>query len=394
MTNGTEHVRTLIVGGGQAGLSVGYHLARHSQEFLILDENQRVGDQWRHAAWDSMRLFSPAKYDGLPGLPYPGPRYAFPTRDEYADYLTDYAERFALPIRPGVSVDGLRREDDRFLVTANDLRFEADQVVVAIGPHHVPSTPPIARQLDPRIRQLHSSQYRNPGQLRPGPVLVVGASHSGADIALELAATHPTLLCGRYHGQLPFRPGSWPSRPVLPVQWFVFRHVLTVRTPPGRLMRKAVRSHGAPLLRVRKSDLAVAGVERMLDRVTGVQEGLPVLGDSRMVETANVIWCTGFRQDYDWIRLPVTDAEGYPVQTRGVSPEPGLYFAGVPFQYSFASMLIGGIDRDTEYVARHIATRAALASATPGRRTSPQLASGPKGGRIARPESTPESTSP
>ena len=358
MSSGTERVRTLIVGGGQAGLSVGYHLARRGQECLVLDENQRVGAQWRHAAWDSMRLFSPAKYDGLPGMPFPGPRHAFPTRDEMADYLQSYAESLALPVRPGVKVDGLRRDGEGFAVTAGDLRFLADQVVVAVGPHHVPSTPTMARRLDPDIHQLHSSQYRNPGRLRPGPVLVVGASHSGADIALELAATHPTVLCGRYHGQMPFRPGSRAFRLIQVVQWFVFRHVLTVRTPPGRLMRKAVRSHGAPLLRVRKSDLAAAGVERVLDQVTGVRDGLPVLGDGRVVAVANVVWCTGFRQDYDWIDLPVIDQDGYPVTHRGVSPEPGLYFVGVPFLYSFASMLIGGIGRDAAYVAKRIAARA------------------------------------
>jgi putative flavoprotein involved in K+ transport len=155
---------------------------------------------------------------------------------------------------------------------------------------------------------------------------------------------------------MPFRPGSRAFRLIQVVQWFIFRHVLTVRTPPGRLMRKAVRSHGAPLLRVRKSDLAAAGVERVLDQVAGSQDGLPVLGDGRVVEATNVVWCTGFRQDYDWIDLPVTDHDGYPVTRRGISPEPGLYFLGVPFLYSFASMLIG---RDAEYVAKHIATRTA-----------------------------------
>lgn len=363
MTIESERIGTVIIGGGQAGLSVGYHLARRGRQFLVLDENRRVGDQWRQS-WDSMRLFSPAKYDGLPGLPFPGPRYAFPSRDEFAEFLHDYAQRFALPVRSGVAVDGLQRQGERFLVTAGDLRIEADQVVVAIGPHHVPYTPSFARQLDPAIVQLHSSEYRNPGQLRDGPVLVVGASHSGADIALELAATHPTVLCGRYHGQLPWRLETWRARLILPVQWFVFRHVLTARTPPGRLMRKAVRSHGAPLLRVKKADLAAAGVERILDRVADVRDGLPVLGDGRVIEATNVLWCTGFRQDYDWINLPVTDADGYPVHNRGVSPEPGLYFAGVQFQYSFASMLIGGIDRDTDYVAKHIAARTARTSNT------------------------------
>jgi putative flavoprotein involved in K+ transport len=178
------------------------------QECLVLDENQRMGDQWRQAAWDSMRLFSPAKYDSLPGTPFPGPRYGFPTRDEMADYLDSYAERFALPIRRGIRVDGLRRDGDGFAVTAGSQRFRADQVVVAIGLHHVPSVPSLARQLGPAIRQLHPSQYRNPGQLRPGPVLVVGASHSGADIALELAGTHPTVLCGRYHGPRRAHPGK------------------------------------------------------------------------------------------------------------------------------------------------------------------------------------------
>jgi putative flavoprotein involved in K+ transport len=356
----TEQIDTVIVGGGQAGLSAGYHLARRGVDFVILDENEQTGGNWRNA-WDSLRLFTPGRYSGLPGMPFPVAPHAFATRDEMASYLRAYADRFELPVRNGVSVDGLHAAGEGktgYVVTANGRRFEARNVIVATGPQHLPLVPDFAQKIDPEVTQLHSSQYRNPSQLQPGPVLVVGASHSGPDIALEVAAGHSTTLAGPYRGEIPFDIEGRPARVIIRGLWFVANHVLTVKTPLGRKVRPEVRAHGGPLIRVKARHLDEAGVEHVTAKVTGVHEGLPVLGDGRVVEAANVIWCTGFRLDFGWIDLPIVGDDGYPLEDRGiVASAPGVYFVGLPFQRSFASMLIGGVGKDAAYIARHIASR-------------------------------------
>ena len=358
MTAQTEQFETVVVGGGQAGLAAGYHLKRRGMEHLILDAGERIGDPWR-GRWPSLRLYSPAKYDGLPGMRFPGRKLAFPTTNEMADYLEAYAERFELPIRNGIRVDGLARDGDRYVVSAGERRLEADNVVVATGVMQVPVVPEFAHELAPRITQLHSNDYRGPEQLEPGTTLVVGASHSGADIAYELAATYPVVLSGPSRGQLPVSVESRRARVVAPVLKRLAKHVLTVDTPIGRKMKPDVRSHGAPLLRYRKADLEVVGVERIFHRVAGAQDGLPVLADGRVLDVANVIWCTGFRPDYSWIDLPLEYEGAFPKQYRGaVDGFPGLYFVGMLFLHSFASMLVLGAGRDAKRVVEHIAARA------------------------------------
>ena len=354
--NRAGHFETVIVEAGQAGLSVGYHLARLGRPFVILDEHERVGDCWRER-YDSLRLYSPAKYDGLPGMPFPAPPYSFPSGQQMADYLESYATGMALPVAAGVKVDGLRPGGSRsgYVLTAGCRRFTAEQVVVATGGQQVPWIPSFAGQLDPGIRQLHSSN-RNPSQLLPGGVLVVGASHSGADIALEVAPEHRTWLSGPVHGQVPFDIEGRPARQILRLLWFAANHVLTMKTPAGRKMRSQVRGHGGPLLRVKLPHLGAAGVEYVSARTAGVRDGLPVLDGGRPLEVRNVIWCTGFRPDFSWIHLPVTGQDGWPRQERGTAASaPGLYFAGLLFQYAFSSMLVGEVGRDAEYVAQHIA---------------------------------------
>jgi putative flavoprotein involved in K+ transport len=357
---GAERFEAVIIGGGQAGLAVGYHLARRDRRFVILDANERIGDAWRKR-WDSLRLFTPARYDGLPGWPFPAPAWSFPTKDEVADYLDAYAARFDLPVRTGVRVDGLSREADRYVVAAGKNRYEADHVVVAAGAYQRPRVPAFASELDPGIVQLHSSQYRDPSQLQEGGVLVVGAANSGAEIALEVSRDHRTWLSGRHPGQEPYRPGSRWFRLLVPVIWFMASHVLTVKTPLGRMVRQkfqvggAHHSRGLPLARVRPKDVTAAGIERV-PRTTGARGGLPVLDDGRDLEVANVIWCTGFVPDLSWIDLPVFGEDGGPVHDRGiVGSEPGLYFVGLVFLYAMASSLVGGVGRDAEHIARQIA---------------------------------------
>jgi putative flavoprotein involved in K+ transport len=355
-----EHVETVIVGGSQSGLAVGYHLTRLGRPFVILDAHDRVGDAWRQR-WDSLRLFTTARYDGLPGMPFPGQRGSYPTKDETADYLEAYAERFRLPVRTGVGVDRLSRRGQTFDVAAGEHMCSADNVVVATGAYHTPRVPSFADRLHPGILQLHSSAYRNPSQLRDGGVLVVGAGNSGAEIALEVSQHHRTWLSGRDTGQEPTRAGSVPDRLLMPLIWFLASRVLTVRSPIGRRVRSQFFDppRGIPLGRVRRTDIAAAGIERV-PRTTGVRDGCPTLDDGRVLDVANVIWCTGFALDLSWIDLPITGDDGFPVQERGiVSSRPGLYFVGLPFLHSLSSGLLGGVGRDAAHIAHHIATRTA-----------------------------------
>jgi putative flavoprotein involved in K+ transport len=355
-TDAVETFDTIVIGGGQAGLSLGYYLKKHGRSFVILDANARIGGSWRTRAWDSLRLFTPARYDGLPGWSFPAPGWSFPSARETADYLEAYAQRFDLPVRLGTRVDRLSREGGRYVVASGDQRFVADSVVVATGYYGTPAVPEFAPELDPRIVQMHSSDYRSPAQLADGPVLLVGAGNSGADIALELARSRSVVLSGPDKGQVPIRIESRRARFVLPVLWFVASHVLTVRTPLGRKVRPHVLSAGAPLIRVKSEDLAAAGVERA-PRTVGVTDGLPLLEDGRAAEVANVIWCTGFRQDYSWIDLPLFGDDAELRHERGVCSEEGLYFLGLDFLYSFTSENVGGVRRDARHIAKHIASR-------------------------------------
>jgi putative flavoprotein involved in K+ transport len=362
-----ERVDTVVVGGGQAGLATGWHLARRGRPFVILDADERVGDQWRRR-WDSLRLFTPARYSGLPGMGFPAPAWHYPTKDEVADYLESYAARFQLPVRGGVRVDGLTRQGDRFLVSAGERRFEADNVVVASGAYHTPRVPAFAGELDPAVNQLHSSGYRRPAQLREGGVLVVGAANSGAEIALEASGAHPVWLSGRHPGSEPTRAGSRLDRLFTPPFWFAINHVLTVGSPIGRKVRPRLLGVGTPLARVRRRDLEAAGVERV-PGTAGTRDGLPLLEDGRVLEVANVVWCTGFRPDFSWIDLPVFDADGQPRHDRGVvAAEPGLYFVGLFFLSAVASSLVGGVGRDAAHIADRIAARVPAEEGLPAAR--------------------------
>ena len=353
-----EHVETLIIGAGQSGLATAHHLQLSNRPFLVVDSNARVGDGWRRQ-WDTLKLYSPAKYDGLPGLPFPAPAWSFPGKDDVADYFESYAKHFELPVRLNTRVDRLASHGDGYAATCGEHTIFADNVVVATGTFgRTPHIPDFADELDPMIMQMHSSEYRRPAQLREGAVLVVGGSHSGADIAYEVATDHPTILCGRDPGQIPTRLESPMFKVVFPMLLFVFKHVLTRRTPMGRKEMEDIRNHGGPMLRVKRSDLLERGVERLHERVVGVKNGLPVLEGGRVLDVANVVWCTGFRQAYGWIDLPVFGEDGWPKEMRGVvNASPGLYFAGLGFQYSAASMFIAGTSRDAAFVAEHIATR-------------------------------------
>lgn len=353
-----EHIDTIVIGGGQAGLAMGYHLSRQQrQPFTILDANERVGDAWRQR-WDSLRLFTPAAFNGLVGMPFPRPPRTFITKDEMADYLESYAAKFDLPVRTGIKVDRLWREGDQFRLSAGQRQFSANNVIVAMANYQQPHTPAFATRLAPEITQLHSRDYRNPAQLQDGGVLVVGSGNSGAEIAIEVARTHPTWISGRAPGVVPFpidgRAPNWLlARLMLGV---VFQHVLTVDTPIGRRARARNFRNATPLVRVKPRDLAAAGV-RSVARTVGVEEGRPLLEDGQVLPVTNVIWCTGFRAGFEWIDLPVL-GEHEPLHERGIVPsQPGLYFVGLHFEYALSSSMVQGVSRDAARIVQAIIRR-------------------------------------
>jgi putative flavoprotein involved in K+ transport len=376
MTIRGEQHEVVVIGAGQAGLAAGYHLAQRGIDYRILEASPRVGDTWRNR-YESLRLYSPANGDGLPGLPFPLGRNEFPTGRQMGDYLESYAGHHGLNVRTGTRVEHLRAApslagkgpSDAFEVSTGDAKLLANQVIVATGAFQVAHVPDFAASLDPKIRQLHAADYHRPDQLAPGPVLVVGLSHSGGDLALEAAAAgHPTIVSGRAHGELPFAIDTRRGRYIAwPLMRFLGSRLLTLSTPIGRRMAPKVRMGGGPLLRVRRSDLRTAGVELHDARTVGTRDGKPELADGSVLDVANIIWCTGYRADYSWIQLPIEYDAGWPRQYRGVvASVPGLYVTGIPFLYAFASMLVAGAARD----ARYIVDRAAALAAEGGARAA------------------------
>ena len=367
-----RRIETVIVGGGQAGLATSYHLARRGREHVILDAGARVGDGWRRR-WPSLRLYSAARLDGLPGMRFPAPGHTFPSSSEMGDFLEAYAARFGLPVESGVAVDALERRDGRYLVSAGTRRWEADNVVIATGAFRDPRVPSFAADLDPAIRQLHSSAYRGPEQLRDGPVLVVGAAHSGADIAHELAATHPTILSGPSTGELPFRCDGPVARLADAADPAIRRDARADRAhadgpqgaregPQGRRPAAALPLARAP----RRRGRARARAHDRRARRQADARGRPQRrrGERRSGARASATATSGCD-----CGLAFGD-DGFPEQERGAAKGcPGLFFAGLRFQHSFGSMLVAGAGRDGGRVARQIAARsrqrAADTSASP-----------------------------
>jgi putative flavoprotein involved in K+ transport len=342
----------LVIGGGQAGLAMGYHLGRQDLRYLIVDSGPEIGSTWR-SRWDSLQLFTPGRYDNLPGLPFPAAADAYPGKDAAADYLQAYAAEFGLPVRLDTTVESLTRTGDgSHLAKAGADTLEARHVVVASGPFQVPFTPPVAAELAPDVHQLHSADYRRPEQLPPGRVLVVGAANSGCQIALELSASRSVeLSVGK-------RIPTVPQRPLgRDVWWWASGLRLDRVTAHSRLGRRlAGRDQivgASPRRLARRHDITLR------PRVDAVAGRDVVFVDGAHGRFDVVVWATGFSTDDSWIDVPdATDARGRLRQSRGVTPSPGLYTLGRSWQHTRGSALLGWVGNDAAFLAGEIASRA------------------------------------
>ncbi|MDQ1631050.1 MAG: putative flavoprotein involved in transport [Frankiaceae bacterium] len=344
----------VVIGGGQAGLSMAWYLQRHGLRFQILEAGPEVGHMWR-ARWDTLTLFSPARYDSLPGLPFPAPDDSYPGKDAVADYLTAYAATFELPVRLNSRVTRLRRADGLFeLVTAGGT-VRTRQVVVATGPFQTPFIPPVAREMAPDVHQLHSSDYRNPEALPDGPALVVGAGNSGLQIAGELVRSRDVDLA--VGSASPALPQRLLGRDLF---WWLTKLHLIGKPADSRLGRR-MRTRGEFTIGSNRKQLAAAGV-RFRSRVTAAEGSSVALADGTTVTPRSVIWATGFRPDYSWLDVDGVFAEGHVRHTSGVTEVPGLYFLGLSWQRSRGSALLGFVADDAAPLADQIARRASVPS--------------------------------
>jgi putative flavoprotein involved in K+ transport len=337
----------VVVGGSQAGLAMAWHLAQQGLRFVVLEGGPAVGHVWR-SRWDSLKLFTPAQYDALPGMAFPAPADTYPTKDPVADYLRAYVAAFDLPVRLNAKVTELRRlEDGSFEVRTAQDAFRARQVVVATGPFQVPFVPPQARGLDPSVTQLHSADYRNPEALPAGSVLVVGGGNSGFQIAEELAATRQVeLSIATTYPMLPQRPAGRD------LFWWLTRLGLlrvTVTSRPGRRM-----SRRDFVIGTNRRRLEGKGV-RFRPRLVDAEGRMVRFADHSLLEDVGVVvWATGYRSDHGWIHTPGVVREGHVVHRRGVTEVPGLYFLGLSWQHTRGSALLGFVEEDAAYLADRI----------------------------------------
>jgi putative flavoprotein involved in K+ transport len=337
----------VVIGAGQAGLAIGYFLKRQGRNFVILEAADSIGSAWRDR-WESLRLFTPRRYSGLPGLPFPGDSEGYPDRDEVIAYLERYAETFELPIELNSLVRRLTRENGQFVLEVDGRRITAEQVVVATGPFQKPFIPEVASRLEPEVFQPHSTGYRKPSDVPEGTVLVGGGGNTGFQIAEELSNTRRVVLAiGSRQTPLPQR---LLGRDLF---WWLTKTRLfntTVESRLGRKLRNRETLIGSSPRKLRRS----YGVE-LKPRVVDAEGRTVRFEDGSELEVDAVIWATGYRPDYSWIDLPVFDADRRLRHRRGVTDVPGLYFLGLTWQHTRGSALIGWVKDDAEFIAERIA---------------------------------------
>jgi putative flavoprotein involved in K+ transport len=345
-----ELLDVVVIGAGQAGLAAAWHLAQRGLRFVVLEAADQMGSSWR-SRWDSLRLFSPAQYDALPGMAFPAPADTYPGKEAVADFLRDYAARFDLPVQLGKRVAELRRVGDVFEVRTADEVYRAQQVLVSTGPFQSPFTPEAGHGFDGSVTQIHSTSYRNPQSLPPGPVLVVGGGNSGLQIAHELVATRPVdVSVGE---KVPMLPQRVLGRDLF---WWLTR-LGFMRVNTATRLGQRLRARGEFVIGTNRRRLKQAGV-RFRPRLVNARGQTARFADESSLDIPVVVWATGYRSDYSWIAIPGVTANGHVVHRRGVTDTPGLYFLGLSWQYTRGSALLGFVADDAAFLAEKIAAEA------------------------------------
>jgi putative flavoprotein involved in K+ transport len=335
-----------VIGASQAGLAIGYHLAKRGVRFVILDAGSEIGQVWR-SRWDSLRLFTSARYSSLPGLAFPSPNDTYPSKDDVASYLESYASALDLPVKLDSKVTSLAEIAGRYVVTTADEGITTDQVVVATGPFQVPFVPPLASDLDDSVFQIHSAGYRNPTQLPDGDVLVVGGGNSGFQIAEELAATrNVSLAVGE---RVPSLPQRLLGKDLF--WWLSGVGFMKVSTDSrlGRKLAKRDALIGSSARGLRRSGVTLRG------RLTSADGRRVGFDDGNEQDIGAIIWATGYRSDFSWLQVPsIKGPDGSIVHRRGVTDASGLFFLGLPWQHTRGSALIGFVNNDAAFIARRL----------------------------------------
>lgn len=340
----------MVIGSGQAGLSMGYYLKKTALSFTIIDQNTRIGDTWRNR-YDSLTLFTPSLYSSLPGLRLKKERNCMPTKDDIANYLENYAKTFSLPVQLGIHVKNISKIDDFFSLETNKGVVEARNLVVATGPFHTPRIPSFSKKLSKDIVQLHSSSYKNPSQLKDGNVLVVGAGNSGAQIAVELANTHKTYLSTSR--KLRFLPLFIMNKNIF--WWFDKLGIL--KATRDSFIGQKLQLYGDPIFGTELKTKMKAGLIRLKARTKTASENEVIFADASTLKVDNIIWATGFRPNYDWLNLlNLIDKQGNVIHERGITQQKGVFFLGLPWQYRRGSSLLEGVGKDAYYLYQHILT--------------------------------------
>ncbi|GIO22831.1 NAD(P)/FAD-dependent oxidoreductase [Oceanobacillus sp. J11TS1] len=354
---------TIVIGAGQAGLSVGYYLKQSKQNFILIDKGTEVGESWK-ARYDTLTLFTPRMYSSLPGMPLVGEEQGFPTKDEIATYLEKYADRYEIPIKLNTEVVNIFKMNGNYIIKTNSEKYQSKNVVIATGPFQIPNIPPFSKFLPNNIKQLHSSEYKNPIQLIDGSVLVVCAGNSGAQIAVELSKQRETYLA--YSRKLKFLPLSVGRKSIY--WWFDKLGILKANHKSR--MGKLIQRIGDPIFGFELKN-AINNKEVITKkRVTGSEQNKVIFEDSSTLEVNNIIWATGFKSDFSWLKIDdVINVEGKVIHYRGISTIQGLYFIGLPWQYRRGSAILQGVGYDAEYIVRQI-VRDQLFSTKPANRNS------------------------
>ncbi|NBI28100.1 flavin-containing monooxygenase [Chengkuizengella marina] len=340
----------IVIGAGQAGLAVGYYLKQSNLSFLLLDQSAQIGETWVKR-YDSLILFSPRKYSSLPGFQFPGEPNGYPNKNETANYLKQYQKKFSIPVELNTQVTYITKEDDRFITVTKDKIYHSKIIVIATGPFKTPYIPKLnGSGLDEQIIQLHSSEYKNPDQLHKGKTLIIGAGNSGAQIAVELHNTHDVYLSSSQN--LKFSPHKFAGKSVF---WWFEKLKIYDMFPTGTIVGEWIKKQPEPIMGTELKELIQHHKVKLTEKTTSINGNEVAFEDGKTLTVKNIIWATGFTQNFDWIKINnVLNHKGNPIHQRGISQVSGLFFIGLPWLYKRPSALLGGVGEDAEYIVTNL----------------------------------------